>query len=248
MLSRRTFLGYLGFLIPGILSNTGLIHLLEKINQYTGNKNGASQLRNHLIPEIKVIGVGSTGCTALNHIIKSDISNVDFVAIDSDLTILTESMAGNKIHIGMDKVCGVEIAMYTELAQKAIREKKQKITSILKDSKIVIIIAGLGCCTGTGAAYVLARLTNDYLNITTHSVVTLPFKFEGPRRMTRALNCLKNLQMYSHSVNVLPNQDILKFVDSKKTTISEAFQMSDERILMSTRKILNRYCMREDIT
>ncbi|MCH7763710.1 MAG: hypothetical protein IIB95_08205 [Candidatus Marinimicrobia bacterium] len=81
MLNRRTFIKYLGVLMPGFHLSNGLIHLLEKVNHYTGNKNGDSQLRNHHIQEIKVIGIGSAGCFAINHLIKSDISNVDFIVL-----------------------------------------------------------------------------------------------------------------------------------------------------------------------
>ncbi|MEK0352761.1 MAG: hypothetical protein QQN57_07750 [Nitrosopumilus sp.] len=251
MLNRRTFIGYLGVLMPGILLSNGLIHLFEKINQYTGNKNGASRLRNHLSPDIKVIGIGSAGCFALNHLIKSDISSVDFMVIGSDLEELACSMANTKIYIDIDKVYGIESPMYTELARKAIKEKKQEITSILKNSKLVVIIAGLGCFQSSGTTDVLTRLANGYFNISTHNthfVVTLPFNFEGPKRMVRAQNHLRNLQIYSHSITILPNQDIIKIVGSSKSSVSDVFYLSNQRISMSTRKILNRYCMREDIT
>ena len=125
--------------MPGFHLSNGLIHLLEKVNHYTGNKNGDSQLRNHHIQEIKVIGIGSAGCFAINHLIKSDISNVDFIVIGSDLEGLACSMADTKIYIAINKVYGPESPWYAELTHKAIREKKQELTSMLKNSKLVVM-------------------------------------------------------------------------------------------------------------
>ena len=82
MLNRRAFIEYLGVLMPGIFLSNPIIHLLEKVNYYTENKNGDSQLRILTIQEIKVIGIGSAGCFAINQLIKSDISNVDFIVLD----------------------------------------------------------------------------------------------------------------------------------------------------------------------
>lgn len=251
MLNRRAFIEYLGILVPGVLLGNGLINLLEKANHYTGNKNGDSPLRNHLNSEIKFIGVGSAGCFALNHLIQSDISKVDFMVIGSDLEELGCSLANTKIYIDINKIYGIESPMYTEAAHKAIKEKKQEITSILKNSKLVVIIAGLGCFQSSGTTDILTSLANDYFNISVHNfhfVVTLPFNFEGPKRMARVKTYLKNLQMYSHPVTVLPNQDILEIADSSKISVYDAFHLSNQRISRSARKILYKYCMLKDIT
>ncbi|MCH7763711.1 MAG: hypothetical protein IIB95_08210 [Candidatus Marinimicrobia bacterium] len=160
-------------------------------------------------------------------------------------------MANTKIYIDIDKIYGTESPLYTELARKGIKEKKQEITSMLKNSKLVVIIAGLGCFQSGGTTDVLTRLANCYFNISahnTHFVVTLPFNFEGPKRMARAQHHLRNLQMYSHPVTILPNQDIIEIVGSSKISVRDAFHLSNQRISRSTRKILYKYCMQEDIT
>ena len=131
---------------------------------------------------IKVIGVGGSGSNALNHMVSSKVSGVEFIAVNTDTQDLHHSSAKKKIHIGKNLTKGLGAGMDPEIGKKAADETKEEIQNVLEGADMVFIACGMGGGTGTGAAPVIARIARE-LGILTVGVVTKPFFFEGSQRM-----------------------------------------------------------------
>lgn len=175
---------------------------------------------------IKVIGIGGSGQNAVNHMLESDVSGVDFVAINTDAQDLQESPVKEKIHIGKNLTRGLGTGMNPELGKRAAEETKEEIQGAVKGSDMVFITCGMGGGTGTGAAPVVAQVARESGALTV-AVVTKPFFFEGAQRKELAEEGLLALQKEVDALIVIPNDRLLQTVD-KDTTASDAFRLCDE--------------------
>ena len=144
------------------------------------------ELENEYTPKIKVIGVGGGGGNAVNRMVTTGIKNVEFIAVNTDEPVLRLSKATQKIHIGEKLTRGKGAGANPAIGQSAAEESKEEIASLLKDTDMVFVTAGMGGGTGTGAAPVIAKIAKD-MGILTVGVVTKPFAFEGKKRMTHTL-------------------------------------------------------------
>jgi len=175
---------------------------------------------------IKVIGVGNSGNNSVNHMIRSKVKNVEFIAVDTDAQKLHHSMASKKIHIGKNVTKGLGGGMNPELGKKAAEETKETIQETLKGADMVFIACGKGGATGTGAAPVVAKIAKEQ-GILTIAVVTKPFSFEGAHRARLAEQGLINLKEAVDAMIVIPNDRLLSIV-GKDTTFLSAFQICDD--------------------
>ena len=175
---------------------------------------------------IKVIGVGNSGNNSVNHMIRSKVKNVEFIAVDTDAQKLHHSMATKKIHIGKNVTKGLGGGMNPELGKKAAEETKETIQETLKGADMVFIACGKGGATGTGAAPVVAKIAKEQ-GILTIAVVTKPFSFEGAHRARLAEQGLINLKEAVDAMIVIPNDRLLSIV-GKDTTFLSAFQICDD--------------------
>ena len=178
------------------------------------------------VVSIKVIGVGGGGGNAVNHMVRCNIPDVEFIAINSDKPALSKSIATHKILIGEKSTKGRGAGAKPEVGEKAAEESREAITDILSGSEMVFITAGMGGGTGTGAAPVVAKIAKD-MGILTVGVVTTPFGFEGKHRMDQAQEGIKELAQYVDSLMVIPNEN-LKFVTEERITFLNAFQIANE--------------------
>ena len=142
---------------------------------------------------IRVIGVGGSGGNAVNHMVSSHISGVDFVTINTDGQDLHKSKAKRKIHIGKNLTRGLGTGMNAELGKQAADETREEIQDAIKGSDMVFITCGMGGGTGTGAAPVVAKVARE-LGALTVGVVTRPFSFEGAQRTRLAETGLAELR------------------------------------------------------
>ena len=131
---------------------------------------------------IKVVGCGGGGSNAVNRMITHDLSNVDFIVLNTDLQALAKSNAKHKLAIGQKVTKGLGAGGRPEVGEQSAEEDQDKIKDIIKDAHMVFITAGMGGGTGTGSAPVVARIAKE-LGCLTVAVVTTPFVFEGPVRM-----------------------------------------------------------------
>ncbi len=175
---------------------------------------------------IKVIGCGGGGGNAVNCMIESNIQNVEFIALNTDLQVLNGSMANEKIQIGKKCAGGLGAGGRPEVGEEAAKEDEEVIKNILKDADMVFITAGMGGGTGTGSAPVVAKIARD-LGALTVGVVTKPFTFEGKIRMEQAEAGIKKLHEEVDSLIVIPNQHVLDET-GKKISIPEAFRKIDD--------------------
>ena len=169
------------------------------------------------VVSIKVIGVGGGGGNAVDRMVKCNVKDVEFVAINSDKPALNKSSATQKILIGEKATKGRGAGARPEVGLKAAEESREAITDVISGSEMVFITAGMGGGTGTGAAPVVAKIARD-LGVLTVGVVTTPFAFEGKRRMTQAQEGIDELAEYVDSIIVIPNEN-LKFISKEKITL-----------------------------
>ncbi len=175
---------------------------------------------------IKVIGVGGSGKSALNHMINNGVDSVEFIAINADVQDLHNSLAEKKIHIGKNYTKGLGAGMEPEKGRRAAEETREEIQDAISGADMTFIACGMGGGTGTGAAPVVAKIARDQ-GILTIAVVTKPFFFEGRERMRLADEGLEELEKEVDAIIVIPNDRILGAID-KNTSVKAAFAMCDE--------------------
>lgn len=175
---------------------------------------------------IKVIGVGGAGCNAVNTMIGSGLSRVEFIAANTDVQALGRSLASFKVQLGPERTRGLGAGAKPEVGKEAALESKDRLRDALEGSEMIFVTAGMGGGTGTGAAPVVASIARD-LGALTVGVVTKPFQYEGKRRLTHAEEGLQELRKNVDTLLVIPNQRLLGLVD-KATPLLEAFKVADD--------------------
>jgi len=177
-------------------------------------------------PIIRVVGVGGAGVNAVNRMVEAGIPGVEFMAINTDLQSLQQSLADVTVHLGSGVQRGLGAGSNPELGYRAAFEEQDKIKRLLKGSDMVFVTAGAGGGTGTGAAPVVARLARDVGSLTV-GIVTKPFQFEGTRRAKQADDGVDALAAEVDTLIVVPNERLLTVL-AKNTTMIEAFQVADD--------------------
>ena len=174
---------------------------------------------------LKVVGVGGAGGNAVNRMITSGMQGVDFIAINTDAQDLENNPAEHKIQIGKNLTKGLGAGANSNVGKNAAESDSEVIYNLLEGADMAFITGGMGGGTGTGAAPMIAQISRE-LGILTVGIVTLPFKFEGPKRYNRALEGIAEMKKSCDTLIAIPNQKLLSVVD-KSTTLPEAFQMAD---------------------
>ena len=174
---------------------------------------------------LKVIGVGGAGGNAVNRMIQAGMKGVDFMVINTDAQDLENNAAENKIQIGKNLTRGLGAGAKSEIGRDAIESDKDAVKSLIEGADMVFITAGMGGGTGTGAAPRIAQIARE-MGVLTVGIVTLPFNFEGPRRMNRGLAGITELRKVCDTLISIPNQKLMSVVD-KNTTVVEAFKLAD---------------------
>jgi cell division protein FtsZ len=175
---------------------------------------------------IKVVGVGGGGNNALNHIIRSGIAGVEFIAANTDMAHLERSEAESKIALGTELTRGLGAGANPEIGFKAAKESLDELKALLQGADMVFLTAGMGGGTGTGATPVIAEAAKESGALVV-AVVTRPFAFEGRRRTNHAGLGIQNLKEKVDALIVIPNDRLLQIAD-KNTPLSEAFKLADE--------------------
>lgn len=193
-----------------------------------------TQFKDYL-PVIKVIGVGGAGGNAINRMIKMDVKNVEFIAINTDEHVLRFSQANQKIQIGEKITRGKGAGSMPEVGKAAAEESRDEIAAMLQDTDMVFITAGMGGGTGTGAAPIIAKIAKD-MNILTVAVVTKPFAFEGKKRMAQAEQGIAELSGSVDSLITVPNER-LKYISDQAITLQNAFIIADDVLRQGVQSI-----------
>jgi cell division protein FtsZ len=188
-----------------------------------------------LSARIKVIGVGGGGGNAVNTMIRSRLSGVDFVVANTDAQSLARSQALIKLQLGEAVTKGLGAGANPEVGRRAALENQDQLKEHLTGSDMVFITAGMGGGTGTGGAPVIARLAREAGALTV-GVVTKPFVFEGKRRLRQAEEGIEELKQSVDTLIVIPNQRLLS-IAAKTTTMLDAFNKADDVLLQAVRGI-----------
>lgn len=185
--------------------------------------------------KIKVVGVGGGGCNAVNTMIRSGLSGVEYIVANTDAQALSISLAETKIQLGGTVTKGLGAGANPEIGKKSALEDYEKISEVLKGADMVFITAGMGGGTGTGAAPVIAKLAKE-LGALTVGVVTKPFVFEGKKRFKQAEEGIRNLEESVDSLITIPNQRLL-YLAGENLSLVDTFKKADEVLLNAVRGI-----------
>ena len=157
---------------------------------------------------IKVIGVGGCGGNAVDHMITSGLSGVEFIAINTDAQALKRNQAKLQLQLGNGVTKGLGAGANPDIGREAALEDRERIAELIDGADMLFITAGMGGGTGTGAAPVVAEVAKE-LGILTVAVVTKPFMFEGKR--VRAANAgIEALARHVDSLIIIPNEKLMQ--------------------------------------
>ncbi len=187
------------------------------------------------VAKIKIIGVGGGGCNAINTMISSNLEGVEFIAANTDLQALTNSLSTVKIQLGAQLTKGLGAGANPEIGRNATLEDTDKIREELSGADMIFITAGLGGGTGTGAAPIIADIAKE-LGALTVAVVTKPFLFEGKRRQLVAEKGLQELKQSVDTLIAIPNQRLLSISD-RNISLLGSFRKADEVLLHASKSI-----------
>ena len=184
---------------------------------------------------IKVIGVGGGGGNAVEYMYEKGICDVDFVICNTDYQALRNSPIPCKIQLGKELTAGHGAGNNPARGEKSAQESLADIEAILKkDTRMAFITAAMGGGTGTGAAPVIAKLSKD-MGILTVGIVSVPARFEGPKRLDQARDGLRRLKDHVDCLIVIDNEKIKSIYGSQ--TISQAFAKANDVLNIAAKGI-----------
>ncbi|MBQ8805063.1 MAG: cell division protein FtsZ [Bacteroidaceae bacterium] len=181
---------------------------------------------------IKVIGVGGGGGNAVNHMYNEGIHDVSFVVCNTDNKALQDSPVPNKIQLGSE---GLGAGNRPEKARQATEESIEDIKKMFSDgTKMAFITAGMGGGTGTGAAPIIAKVAKD-MGILTVGIVTIPFRWEGNRKIDQALDGVEEISRNVDALLVINNERLRELY--QELTVTNAFAKADDTLCNAARSI-----------
>jgi cell division protein FtsZ len=178
------------------------------------------------LPNVKVLGLGGGGSNAVNRMIELGLPGIEFIAANTDRQALVSSLAPTKLQLGPKVTRGLGAGGDPKIGASAAMESAREIAVALRGADMVFITAGMGGGTGTGSAPVAAEIARE-LGAVVIAVVTLPFGFEMTRRRANALEGVKGLQPYAHTLITVPNDRLLQVVP-QDASLELAFRLADD--------------------
>ncbi len=175
---------------------------------------------------IKVIGVGGAGGSAVNRMKEAGLSGVQFIAINTDAQALHNSKADIKIHIGKDVTRGLGAGADPKVGQAAAEESLDEIRKALEGADMAFVTIGAGGGTGSGAGHIVAQVAKE-LGVLVVGVATKPFSFEGEKRRSNADWAIAHLGRQVDTLITIPNDRLLQTID-RRTPLLETFKIADD--------------------
>jgi cell division protein FtsZ len=200
-------------------------------------KEGRANLHNRILPAvIKVVSTGGGGANAINRMIESGLSGVEFVSVNTDIQDLHEkSKSQVKVQIGVKTTCGRGAGGRPDIGEKAALEDQEAIAEALTGADMVFLAAGMGGGTGTGSAHVIAKTAKNQGALTV-AIVTTPFEYEGRYKKKLALEGIEKLSKEVDSLIVIPNQHLFKIIDNN-TSWNDAYVLADKVLCLGVQGI-----------
>ena len=207
-------------------SRLQLSHSLNLMKHQLGVDTKAENIMLGSVAKIKVIGVGGGGGNAVNRMIASEVTGVEFWSFNTDAQALLQSSASKRFQMGQKLTKGLGAGGNPAIGQKAAEESRDDIAQAVEGADLVFITAGMGGGTGTGAAPIIAEVAKEAGALTV-GIVTRPFIFEGRRRGQQAEEGIAGLQSRVDTLIVIPNDKLLSVI-SEQTPVQEAFRVADD--------------------
>ena len=192
----------------------------------TNPQNGAS---------IKVVGVGGGGSNAVSRMFRERLPGIEYMVVNTDTQALLRSDVPVRIAIGELLTEGKGVGGNPDLGAKSATESREEVHEAIRDSDMVFIAAGMGGGTGTGAAPVISEIVRE-TDALTVGVVTMPFMFEGGRRMRTAEEGIERLKEHIDTLLVIPNER-LHVISDEEITAENAFRMADDVLRLGVQSI-----------
>ncbi len=184
---------------------------------------------------IKVIGVGGGGSNAVNHMLKGGITGVDFVICNTDAQALESSQVPIKVQLGRSLTEGRGAGNKPERGRESAKESIEEINRVLSQkTKMIFVTAGMGGGTGTGAAPIIAEAARQQ-GVLTVGIVTIPFRFEGKRRIEQAMEGIANLEKHVDALLIINNEKLRMMYGDLK--LSDAFAKADDVLSIAAKSI-----------
>ncbi|MBN7795383.1 cell division protein FtsZ [Parahaliea mediterranea] len=178
---------------------------------------------------IKVIGVGGGGGNAVKHMIDNQVEGVDFICANTDAQALSDINSKTVLQLGGEITKGLGAGANPDIGRAAAMEDRERIADSIRGADMVFITAGMGGGTGTGGAPVVAEVARE-MGILTVAVVTRPFPFEGKKRLSIAVEGVRELQQHVDSLITIPNEKLLEVL-GKNTSLLDAFKEANDVLL-----------------
>ena len=175
---------------------------------------------------IKVVGVGGAGGSAINRMKEAGLGGVQFIAVNTDAQALHNSKADIKIHIGRDTTRGLGAGADPQQGEAAANESREELRQHLDGADLIFITIGAGGGTGSGAGHVVAEVARE-LGILVIGVATKPFSFEGEKRRENADWAIAQLGRKVDTLITIPNDRLLQTID-RRTPLLETFKIADD--------------------
>lgn len=186
-------------------------------------------------PSVSIIGIGGAGSNVLDHIALEGMDAVELISMNCDARSLTTSMAQRKVQLGKSLTQGLGCGGDPELGQEAAIGSIEEIREALTGRRMIFVCVGLGGGTGSGAAPVITRLARE-TGAFVIVFATMPFVFEGKRRMIQAQAALQEIRKHANALVCFENDKMGELVLAKKG-VTEAFEVADRIICQSVRAV-----------
>lgn len=175
---------------------------------------------------IKVVGVGGAGGSAINRMKEAGLGGVQFIAVNTDAQALHNSKADVKVHIGRDTTRGLGAGADPTQGEAAATESRDELRQVLEGADLIFVTIGAGGGTGSGAGHVVAEIARE-LGILVIGVATKPFSFEGEKRRQNAEWAIAQLGRQVDTLITIPNDRLLQTID-RRTPLLETFKIADD--------------------
>jgi len=184
---------------------------------------------------LQVIGIGGAGCNAVTQLPRQEFDHVRFAVCNTDAAALARSGVDSKLVLGSKSTRGLGAGGDPDRGSAAALEEAERLRALCVGAEVVLLVAGLGGGTGTGAAPVIARFAKE-AGALVLGIVILPFECEGTRRQKQAQAGLQKLKQAADAVICLPNQKVFRFID-ENTSVVDAFAITNEFVAQAVRAI-----------
>ena len=183
---------------------------------------------------IKVIGVGGAGNNAVNRMIAEGVQGVEFIVANTDTQALANSKAETKIQLGPKLTKGLGAGSLPDIGLKAAEESEERIREALSGADLIFVTAGMGGGTGTGAAPVIAKVSKE-MDILTVGIVTIPFRFEGDKKINQALDGVEEMSKHVDALLVINNERLREIYP--EMSVLNAFGKADDTLSVAAKSI-----------